>query len=279
MFMLISGVIFTLATSLGPALGGTPLMNIGYGVIACAMFVVIYGSVMYFRRLYLMVNAKPYGYADTAGPVVLALFFIILLCVYILAYFWSYPYPNATLTEQAGFCVQRNLGLSATGGFTVLEFQPSGLYVDEVRNLLLIASLDDVKALPSGMPMDEASNNVSMTFMYEFPEGSEDLEAIMMRNDVVYVASEGKKSADGQRRQADIIALGYTSAGTLNETTRWRIDSPHVVSACFLKISLIFHTHPSHTSNRFPRLLIGGNRIHQRSSMVHSPIYVGSRRR
>ena len=97
----------------------------------------------------------------------------------------------------------------------------------------MIASLDDVKALPSGMPMDEASNNVPMTSMYEFPEGSEDLEAILMHNDAVYVASEGKKSADGQRRQADIIALGYTSAGTLNETTRWRIDSPHVVSACF----------------------------------------------
>jgi hypothetical protein len=54
-------------------------MNLGNAMIGCGMFLVLYGIAMYYRRLHLMVNAKPYGYADSVGPAVLATFMIAIL--------------------------------------------------------------------------------------------------------------------------------------------------------------------------------------------------------
>ena len=41
-----------------------------------ALVVIVYAVILFYRRLYLMTNAKPYGYSDMIGPPVFALFTI-----------------------------------------------------------------------------------------------------------------------------------------------------------------------------------------------------------
>jgi len=75
--MFVAGIVYAEALSVGS--DGKPLMTFGNSLIGCALFVVFYGSIVYYRRLHLMINAKPYGYADTFGPAVLAIFMAVLL--------------------------------------------------------------------------------------------------------------------------------------------------------------------------------------------------------
>lgn len=48
----------------------------GNFMMAVALVVIVYAIVLFYRRLYLMSNSKPYGYADTIGPFVFAVFII-----------------------------------------------------------------------------------------------------------------------------------------------------------------------------------------------------------
>ena len=104
--MFVAGIVYAEALSVGS--DGKPLMTFGNSLIGCALFVVFYGSIVYYRRLHLMISksdyvcqqapsfymtkpyrvistpecftdAKPYGYADTFGPAVLAIFMAVLL--------------------------------------------------------------------------------------------------------------------------------------------------------------------------------------------------------
>jgi hypothetical protein len=137
-------------------------------------------------------------------------------------------------------CVRRNLDFGPTSGISVLQFEPSAVIVDEERDLIIIASLDEIVALPAGLPKDENADsdeedsaedsiNAPMQILHRFPEGSDDLEALEIINGTIYAISENKKSSSGID-QSDIIALDWTSDGLLNESNRWRIKAPNAVS-------------------------------------------------
>jgi len=227
MFMFVAGLVYAEARSAGPRMG-KPIMMLGNSLIGCALFVAVYGSIVYYRRLYLMINAKPYGYSDTFGPAVLATFMITLLCTFIYVYHIQFEYPNKLLVDSPGICSKRYLDLGTSSGISFLQFEPSAVVVDEERDLMIIASLDEIVAIPAKLPEDKGTDNapMEMKILHRFPEGTEDLEALEIVDNTIYAVSENKK--DGKDDQSEIIAMDWTSGGLLEETNRWRITAPNV---------------------------------------------------
>lgn len=92
---------------------------------------------------------------------------------------------------------------------------------------MIVASLDEIIAVPAGLP--SASSKVLIQILYQFPQGSEDLEALEIINGTIYAISENKKGINGED-QSDLIALDWTD-GLLKESNRWRLGSPNAVSS------------------------------------------------
>lgn len=113
-------------------------------LMVLAAVISLYALVVYFRRLYLLERALPYGYQDHAGPIILTL--SIVAGILTLLYF-SISQRNMSLpksvTPQAEKCVQHKFS-----GVSMLDFQPSDVIVDFERDLFLVPSLTDIKALP-----------------------------------------------------------------------------------------------------------------------------------
>jgi hypothetical protein len=94
---------------------------------------------------------------------------------------------------------------------------------------LIVASLDHIVALPAGIPTEPAAITAPFTKLYEFPEGTEDLEALEIVEGNIYAISENKVGADGSD-ESDIISFAWTPEGTLNVTNRWRVKVSNAVS-------------------------------------------------
>jgi len=255
LFTVVAGLVYSQAHLSGPHGGGRSLMIVGNCMIGCGLALVVYGTVVYYRRLYLMIHARPYGYADSVGPAVLSLFMIAILGLNIYVYSLSFPYPNVTLKEEAGVCVKRNLGLGKNALLSIFTFEPSGVAVvkREEMNLLIIVSFDYIVAIPAGLPADEIAINFPMQMLYQFPSGSEDLEGVTVIDNTIYVVSEGKKNRDGDH-QSEIIALDWVSSGAnkLEETRRWRVKSPNAEAIAFISDSAWFGS---------PSLVVAGDTL------------------
>ena len=75
-----------------------------------ALVVCVYAICLYYRRLHLMINAKPYGYGDTIGPLIFVLIVIVGIALTIHYINYTFLPPNPRLEVEQGVCVQRNLG-------------------------------------------------------------------------------------------------------------------------------------------------------------------------
>jgi hypothetical protein len=133
---------------------------------------------------------------------------------------------------MGGMCVKRTLDYTSSR-ISAFQFEPSAIVVDSERDLILIASLDEIIALPAGLPTDKASINAPIRILHEFKDGTEDLEALEIINGTVYALSEAKKSVN-DKDQSDIIALEWTSDGLLNETKRWRTKAPNAEGMAYI---------------------------------------------
>jgi hypothetical protein len=164
----------------------------------------------------------------------------------------QFPYANATLTVEPGVCVKRNLGLGKEGGMSTFQFEPSSVKIDKERNLMIVASLHEIVALPAGLPTTDDSINYPIQILYQFPTGSEDLEAIEMFDGTIYVISEGKNGSTG-KDQSDTIALDWTSneGNILQVTNRWRIDYPSAEGLAYTSDKTWFSS---------PKLIVAANR-------------------
>ena len=56
--MFVAGIVYAEALSVGS--DGKALMTFGNALIGCALFVVFYGSIIYYRRLHLMISKSDY---------------------------------------------------------------------------------------------------------------------------------------------------------------------------------------------------------------------------
>jgi len=54
--MTVATLVYGLADSLGPVNGGSSLLMYGHAIIAMAILIVVYGTYVYYRRLYLMTS-------------------------------------------------------------------------------------------------------------------------------------------------------------------------------------------------------------------------------
>jgi SPX domain protein involved in polyphosphate accumulation/uncharacterized membrane protein YidH (DUF202 family) len=155
---------------------------------ACAIFIILYSTFSYYRRLKLLQKAAPYGYVDHIGPIILGL--AVLLGVFTLLYYYITRTAEAsssssssfgtTLTADPGKCFQHPIT-----GTSSLQYQPSGVVVDKERDLLLVPSLDRITALSTTTP------DLPMETLVVIP-GS-DLEALTYVGDRLFALGEGLK--------------------------------------------------------------------------------------
>ncbi len=118
-------------------------------MIAMSLFIAAYALGIYYRRVYLMQNGKPYGYADFVGPGLLT-FAVISGVALILAFSGEVQFGTASImTPALGQCMQRSLS-----GVPVMEMQPSGALVDEKEGLLLVPSLNHIVAFEADLPSE-----------------------------------------------------------------------------------------------------------------------------
>lgn len=197
----------------------------GNWMMATALLVAIYGTGVYYRRMYLMTASKPYGYADGIGPAVFTVFTIIGIALII---YWSnatFEPHNPALVEEEGVCVKRHLG----GDIAMIELEPSDILVDESRGELLVVSNNEIVALPDGIPLTEEENDVDVKLVYRFPAGGEDLEALEIIGDEIFAVSEKNK-------RSELITLQRQKEddGTLAETARYVIPTPGTEGLTFI---------------------------------------------
>jgi len=134
---------------------------------------------------------------------------------------------GSVMVDTAGMCVMRKLNLGPSSGISKLQFEPSDVIVDKERNLILIASLDEIIALPSGLPTDQASVDAPIQILYRFPEGSEDLEGLVNIDGRIYALSENKKDSESGLEESAVIAFDWVANNTLIESERWRVSAPN----------------------------------------------------
>ena len=210
-------------------------------MVATALFITAYGLFVYYRRIQLMRTGKPYGYADFMGPGILT--FSVLTGISLLIYFSMTAdpaNPGVTMTESAGSCVRRQLP-----GLSVMESQPSGVVVDKARGLALVPSLNQIIAVPSGLPASEM--NSEWEIVGELP--GTNLEALEIIDDKLYALSEGID-------ESEILYLEWAEDGLggrhLEEQQRWKIRTPMAEAMTLI---------PGEGQGAPPKLIVAGDMI------------------
>lgn len=127
----------------------------------------------------------------------------------------------------------------------MIEFEPSDIVVDEQRGELLVASNNEIVALPDGIPRNQEENDVDVKLLYRFPDGGEDLEALEMIGDKIFAVSERNKKSHLillQRELDDDI---------LAPTIRYKIPTPATEGIAHV-------SSPNWFSDKKPRLVTAG---------------------
>mmetsp|Transcript_19641 Transcript_19641/g.32197 ORF Transcript_19641/g.32197 Transcript_19641/m.32197 type:complete len:1073 (-) Transcript_19641:9-3227(-) len=219
LFITFSQLLYILGSS-NPAIQGQTAIA-GTWMIAMSLFIAVYALVIYYRRVYLMQNGKPYGYADFFGPGLLT-FAVISGVALILAFSGEFRFgTTSTLIPVSGQCMKRSLS-----GVPVMELQPSGELVDEKEGLLLVPSLNHIVAFEAALPL-EGKNDQQAHIVATVPGAN--MEALEQVGNYIYALSEGTD------KKSEIIALewidssldgvfGGATSRRLQESHRWKIS-------------------------------------------------------
>lgn len=221
LFITFSQLLYILGSS-NPAIARQASIA-GTWMIAMSLFIAVYALAIYYRRVYLMQNGKPYGYADFFGPGLLT-FAVISGVALILAFSGEIQSETAsTMTQVSGQCMQRSLS-----GIPVMEMQPSGALVDEKEGMLLVPSLNHIVAFEAGLP-SEGKNDQQARIVGTIAGAN--MEALEQVGKYVYALSEDTDM------KSEIIALEWVdssldgvfdsaSSRRLQESHRWKISLP-----------------------------------------------------
>jgi len=185
--------------------GGTSSAMFGAGMKICcgAVVIVLYATFVYFRRIHLLSNGKPYGYVDFAGPVILAVAVAVGVSAMLVTFVQSSPNRSRQqlLYQEAGKCVMQSMA-----GIHPLEYQPSDALV--VNNTLLVVSNQQVMS----HPLDGETRPSQLA---EIPNS--DLEGLTRVGDRIFALSEGPQ-------QTELIELAWTAGGGMEEKARWKVS-------------------------------------------------------
>jgi hypothetical protein len=138
------------------------------------------------------------------------------------------------IVHTTGSCVKRTPDLGASSGIPYLQFEPSAVIVEKERNIIIVGSLDEIIALPAGLPTDQASIDAPIQLLHQFADGTEDIEALHIVDGSIYALSEGKTHPTSAAPESDVIALDWTVNNTLIESGRWRIKSPYAEGMAYM---------------------------------------------
>jgi len=216
LFITFSQLIYILGSS-NPAIKAQTSVA-GTWMIGMSLFIAVYALVIYYRRIYLMQNGKPYGYADFFGPGLLT-FAVISGVALILAYSGELQFGNVNIMSPSVQCVKRSLN-----GVPVMEMQPSGALVDEKEGVLLVPSLNHIVAF-DGLPTADKNARIVATI------NGANMEALEHVGKYIYALSEDTD------KKSEIIALEWVdfsadsvfdgkSSRRLQESHRWKISLP-----------------------------------------------------
>lgn len=187
-------------------------------LIFAALFIAAYAFAVYFRRLHLLTNGRPYGYIDHVGPVILTL--AVMMGIVGLMYYGftmdqatseasaSGPYTVATADSQ-GECKRYNFS-----GISLLEYQPSDVVLDETNKMLIIPSQSKLTSLP----LNDDSGEPQISVLADVPGA--DFEAIAYAKGMLYAISESKGSSS-------LVAFEPRLVGTrtfLDLVAQWKLD-------------------------------------------------------
>ena len=107
-----------------------------------AVVVVMYATFVYFRRISLLSQGKPYGYVDFFGPILLAI--AVFAGVVVLIFYLFSNINNSVLPvlyAENGSCK-----LHSNEGIWAMMYEPSDVAIDPSRGLLLVVSLQQIVA-------------------------------------------------------------------------------------------------------------------------------------
>jgi len=118
--------------------------------------------------------------------------------------------------------VKRHLG----GDINLLQFEPSDLTIDEKKGLLLVASLNEIIAIPDGLSTSKEDAKI----LYRSQNGENDFEAIEIIDEVVYAVSEASQI----NNMSDVIVFGAEAEGRLVPTSRYNTNTPMVEGMAYI---------------------------------------------
>ena len=196
----------------------------GTWMLSMSLFISTYAVFVYYRRVYLMLNGKPYGYTDFVGPAILAFSIIsgiILLIVYTYRSIDDLNAATKIMVHTPGICVKRSLESDLSGQSRIglnLELQPSGVIVDESKGLILVPTNNRIIALRDGLPTEDMNRDpVNVVASLK----GTDIEALQYVGDNIFALSEAGKGAE-------VIALQWVydsnEGGQLKEVHRWMVS-------------------------------------------------------
>ena len=128
------------------------------------------------------------------------------------------------------------------GGINLLEFEPGDLELDEKNGLLLVASPNEIVAIPDWM----STSTEDAKPLYRSPNGVvNDFEAIEFIDEVLYAVSEAPAPVC-----STIVEFGEDAKeGKLYETNRWCTVTPEVEGMAYIPTKSWFPE---------PRLVLAG---------------------
>ena len=118
--------------------------------------------------------------------------------------------------------MKRHLG----GDINLLQFEPSDLTIDEKKGLLLVASLNEIIAIPDGLSTSKEDAKI----LYRSQNGENDFEAIEIIDEVVYAVSEASQI----NNRSDVVVFGAEAEGRIVPTSRYNTNTPMVEGMAYI---------------------------------------------
>lgn len=195
-----------------------------------ALFAAIYAPFQYYRRMHLMASGQQSsGYSDYYGPGIFSAIMIMITCM-LLFYTIETLDAGPILISEQGTCVKRSLE-----GVSSMMFQPSDLFVDDKRGLLLAPSLDEIVGvgLSPGIPASNKANEVDAKLLAD--NIGADIKAIQSFGNQrqIYALSGGEDNPS-------IIALEWTANEKLVSKSHWELPPSSVKTMAYAPKSTLF---------------------------------------
>jgi SPX domain protein involved in polyphosphate accumulation/uncharacterized membrane protein YidH (DUF202 family) len=186
-------VLLATIDSLIPDDGLDVVTSLKQTIMVVAGCLILYSVSVYYYRLYLLRNGKPYGYTDVVGPAFLVVAVLFGGCILLIKMNSSEAAVDATLVSAL---LKEGPGCHRHAHFlSSLAYEPSDILVNGDR--LLVPAKSQVTAISK-------SSAAAARTLVKIP--GTDLESITAVGDRIFVVSEGKE-------ESSLIELTWVSSG------------------------------------------------------------------